>query len=763
MKNFLHVLIFCLALLGILANKAWGQAVVVGWDFSTLLGGTNNFGPSPYAPTTTATGVTITGLTRGTGVGTTGTGAANAWGGNDFASTTQVDAITNNDFVTFQITVNSGFTLSLTSVEPYNIRRSNTGPTTGIWQYRINTGSFVDIGTAITWGTVTTAVGNPQSSIDLSSITALQNLTAGTVVTFRVVNWSGAAAGTWYFNDPSDTTPDDLVIKGTLIGNYYSKSTGSLDVLSTWGTNTDGTGPSPANFSTVNINYHIRNNANPTIGTSWNITGAGSKVVVGDGTNPCTFSIPDGMTVTSPLLEVSNHATLNTNQTGTLSGTGSFTLGAGATLRTAHTSGVSGSITVSGTQTYNLGANYEFNNASANQNAGFPTSLTTMNNLIINTGATNRVNLNKTISVNGTVTLTQGDLNLNGFNVLLGTSGSIAENIALQHLIKDLTATTDTGVQGGYIEATNRTVNTGTGQIAGLGVYLQTSSGSYNDLQVRRYHYTANNGKGIRVIYQLSSPSVGANPTTIGFRMPTTEENPNSLTLNRVYRWTSMLGWQFIGTSVSCASLGADICTNTTQTAFSSWTLGNDTNAQLPITLVSFNAKRAEKNSEKVEITWATAQEINNQVFEVQFSSDLKEFTPIAFVDGAGNSHTRKDYQILVNNSLAGYYRLKQINFDGSYEYTPVVFVEKSQNISQVRIYPNPVSEAVYFEGLEQNQTYIFKLQNAQGQTLQIVENSQEWASQSLSNILKEQKAGVYFIQIFSDGKPIATLKAIKL
>ena len=155
-------------------------AVATAWDFSPLAGGANNFGASPLAAASADSNVTAGGLTRGAGIGTTGTGAANAWGGNDFTGTTQATAITNNEFATFTITANAGFTVSLSDIAAYNIRRSGTGQTTGIWQYQIGAGAFNDIGSAITWGAITTAAGNPQSAITLSGIAALQNVPAGT-------------------------------------------------------------------------------------------------------------------------------------------------------------------------------------------------------------------------------------------------------------------------------------------------------------------------------------------------------------------------------------------------------------------------------------------------------------------------------------------------------------------------------------------------------------------------------------------------------
>lgn len=197
-------------------------AVLAGWDFSTITGGTNNFGPSPFAAATVATNLTAGGLTRGSGISTSGSGAANAWGGTGFEqapnNSTAALGLAAGDFATFQVTAAAGYQLSLSDIGAYNIRRSGTGPTSGQWQYQVGAGAFVDIGTTITWGTTTTSAGNSKSSIDLSGISALQNVAAGTTVTFRVINFgSTGTGGTWYFNDPADTTANDLTVNGSLL------------------------------------------------------------------------------------------------------------------------------------------------------------------------------------------------------------------------------------------------------------------------------------------------------------------------------------------------------------------------------------------------------------------------------------------------------------------------------------------------------------------------------------------------------------------
>ncbi len=191
------------------------STIICAWDVNGLTA----YGPSPFAATTTGNGVTVEGLTRGTGLETTGTAAANTWGatgwfegvGPDMPN----DAIAENKFVTFSITSNFGVEISLTSIEPYNIRRSGTGPTTGIWQYSINGTDFFNVGTTIVWGILGAANTTTMPSIDLSGISDLQNLTAGTTVTFRIVNWGGNnTAGTWYINDISG---NDLIVRGKIV------------------------------------------------------------------------------------------------------------------------------------------------------------------------------------------------------------------------------------------------------------------------------------------------------------------------------------------------------------------------------------------------------------------------------------------------------------------------------------------------------------------------------------------------------------------
>lgn len=197
------------------AGGTGGGITLAGWDVSGLAGGANNFGPSPLAPTTNASNLTVVGLTRGSGVGTSGTGAGRAWGGNTFTNSSSAAAIAASRFITFTVTAGAGYTMSCTSISEFDYRHSATGPANGLLQYQIGSGPFTDIGTLSY--PVSTSAGGSLSPINLSGISNLQNVGAGTNVTFRIVNWGGtSSAGTWYIFDVANSSALDFALQGTV-------------------------------------------------------------------------------------------------------------------------------------------------------------------------------------------------------------------------------------------------------------------------------------------------------------------------------------------------------------------------------------------------------------------------------------------------------------------------------------------------------------------------------------------------------------------
>jgi hypothetical protein len=187
------------------------SGILAGWDFSPL----SAYGSSPQAPTTNAPNLAVTGLTRGSGVGTTGTAAARAWGGNTFNSASEAAAITAGQFATFAFNASAGYQVSFSSASHIDYRRSSSGPPNGVLQYQIGNGAFTDI-TTLAYASSSSS-GASLGPVDLSGIAALQNVPAGTNVSFRIVNYGATSSGgTWYLYDVTNSTALDFVVLGSV-------------------------------------------------------------------------------------------------------------------------------------------------------------------------------------------------------------------------------------------------------------------------------------------------------------------------------------------------------------------------------------------------------------------------------------------------------------------------------------------------------------------------------------------------------------------
>lgn len=94
----------------------------------------------------------------------------------------------------------------------------------------------------------------------------------------------------------------------------------------------------------------------------------------------------------------------------------------------------------------------------------------------------------------------------------------------------------------------------------------------------------------------------------------------------------------------------------------------------LPITLLYFDAQPAEN---RIDVSWVTTSEVNNDYFTIEKSTDGTDFVPTATIDGAGNSSVTLNYSYPDYFPVHGisYYRLKQTDFDGQYSYSQIVMV----------------------------------------------------------------------------------------
>ncbi|MBS1619373.1 MAG: T9SS type A sorting domain-containing protein [Bacteroidetes bacterium] len=113
----------------------------------------------------------------------------------------------------------------------------------------------------------------------------------------------------------------------------------------------------------------------------------------------------------------------------------------------------------------------------------------------------------------------------------------------------------------------------------------------------------------------------------------------------------------------------------------------------LPVKLISFDAQQT--NDNRIQLQWATASEINNDHFDVERSADAQAWSKIAEVKGAGNTNEMQQYALTDRQPLSGinYYRLRQVDYDGKYEYSDIAAAEISTAAAiTMTVYPNPAA-----------------------------------------------------------------------
>lgn len=169
----------------------------------------------------------------------------------------------------------------------------------------------------------------------------------------------------------------------------------------------------------------------------------------------------------------------------------------------------------------------------------------------------------------------------------------------------------------------------------------------------------------------------------------------------------------------------------------------------LPVSLTGFTGSTADGDN---KLTWTTASEQGSSHFQVERSTDASHFEAIGRVSAAGTSSSIRNYSYLDNyaaNRATYYYRLKQVDLDGSFTYSPIIVVRQNAS-TKVVVYPNPAITSTL-------QVALPKLASGRGTIRVMNTNGQEVLSKSYINSgyaivipldVSILKAGRYLLQI---------------
>lgn len=199
---------------------------------------------------------------------------------------------------------------------------------------------------------------------------------------------------------------------------------------------------------------------------------------------------------------------------------------------------------------------------------------------------------------------------------------------------------------------------------------------------------------------------------------------------------------------------GAASATTITSTSSSpSATLNSFTISSLPVPvkLISFEAYR---HQDLVKLNWQTASELNNSHFEIEKSINGRDFSLLDVVDGNSTSNEINSYEYFdIGNQSTVHYRLKQVDFDGAFEYSDVVKVKTAETISDFTLSPNPATSQVNLKGDLELVTSITII-SLQGMLVETIERP----SHQLNLDLPE---GMYYVRLNTEHRTVKSLPLV--
>jgi hypothetical protein len=437
---------------------------------------------------------------------------------------------------------------------------------------------------------------------------------------------------------------------------------------------------SPSTFYTVSAEPKVWNGG---VSTAWNnaanwlggvVPAAFNDVIINNGTNQPTLNIASQqisslwirsgatLSLSSNILnvafDITNCGTLN-------GGTGLLNLNSTAAYIQNQN--------LSGTGTYNLN-NFTVNNTFA---------------------TAPRATLNRTVSVSGALTLTSGIVYTTTTNILaLGTAATSNAGSAASFVSGPMSKSGNTN----FVFPVGKGSSWRRCSISNITASTTFSAEYFNTPYVNITSVNAPMTNVSSLEYWQIDRTVGTGNANVSLYWENAGTsgitNCPDLTIARFNgaSWDERPATTVGGASCAGAGTGS-LTTNAAITAFSPFTFGSRTWSlnPLPVELLSFNAVY---NSGKVDLSWQTATETNNDYFTVERSLNAVNFENVLVVDGAGNSSTVIDYFEKDHSPYHGlsYYRLKQTDFNGDSHYSSVVPVNYVVGDDGLSIYPNPVN-----------------------------------------------------------------------
>lgn len=250
--------------------------------------------------------------------------------------------------------------------------------------------------------------------------------------------------------------------------------------------------------------------------------------------------------------------------------------------------------------------------------------------------------------------------------------------------------------------------------------------------------YNINGGLSVKLFYPSSSKNIVENDYEFSewFKHPGSKEDVLN-DFNAVPFSVQILEVQDTGSVNGVSFVVFDSISSFSTFGFTGW----DNPAVLPVTWYSFDAKIQDK---AVMLEWTTASEFNNKGFYVEYATNDLIFKNIGFVSGNGTTSIPSMYTFKHEKPGVGilYYRIRQVDFDGTFDYSVIRSVEYSFEVSNfINVYPNPAGDKIRVES--NNALGFINIYDTTGRLMLSVNSDEKALDIDLANI----HTGALFIQ----------------
>lgn len=234
-------------------------------------------------------------------------------------------------------------------------------------------------------------------------------------------------------------------------------------------------------------------------------------------------------------------------------------------------------------------------------------------------------------------------------------------------------------------------------------VYMPTGKGGYFNT-LNTFPATANEHWGMELYFDVGGAGRLLNGGTVNFSWTENTwqycEVIVDLDLDQAQFWFngSQVGtsWQWTrGNPAYALKLAANdfygpLQTTADECYYDDYWFGDE--AWVPVEMTSFAG--SVNNLGQVVLNWQTASELNNHMFEIERRTETSEFRTVGFVEGHGTTTQQNNYSYVDKTAEQGvnYYRLKQVDFNGTYSYSDIVEIEVVGPLTfeLAQNYPNP-------------------------------------------------------------------------